>query len=1407
MARTAPVPNIPPIPGMCPSVAVLGGGGPGSGGGGDGSASGDGDGPNDGSGNGNGANGADGSAGSCGTGANGACTNCHTQTAAGDPIDVTRGEMFTRPHEDLALGGPITLAVLRSYAQSRRTIDVGMGWGWTHSLAWSIVERRTEVVVREPFGATVAFDKNELHRGAFGAGGWTLYRDPNGSYRLHAIDDFTHTFERGADELVYRLASVEHASRNRVRLGYDARGALTTVVDFAGRTIDVATDAERRIVRLSVTNPRTQERIVYAQYQYTDSGDLARFVDADGHATSYAYDDDHRITRYSHPNGLTFHFVYDKQRRCVESWGDYQGRPDPALDPELPPLLADGATRARGIFHVRLDFGADGYSEVIDSVRVTRYFTDPDTGKISKAVGGDGGVTSRSFDYVGNVAAKSDAESATTTYQWDPFGRLVAESDAIGRTFRIGRDAWGRVVKNVDFDGSTVEVLRDRYGNAEHITGKQGEITTYKFDERSILREEVGPDGGRTRYESDEHGNMTAAVHPDGSVYRWEWDYFGRNVGRTLPNGSVERYEWSPGGLLLAWHEPGRVVRFEYDAMGCVVSSHAGTVTTRFAYGGYRWLYAIVHPDGTTSQLRFNREGHRTKTINESGEVTVWEHAPTGDVVRERLFDGATVKLAYDKLSRRVAWTNGRGRIGIERDAVGRVVGIEWPDGRQDAFVRDTQDHIVTAKTSEGIEVGYERDVHGNVLRESQSVGEDETWVSCAYDVMQHLTKVVTSWGHTLEIQRDRRGRRSKVVLDGDTEIELARDDLGFVSTRRLNGRASLRSTFDHRYRLIERSVETPREAAAPGAEPAWVGAPRGQTVSKRFVFDANDDVVEASDAQTGTTLFRYDARRRLIERKEVDGAEERFSWDATGNLYEAGPAAPARRYGAGNRLEQCGDTALLWDADGALIERRRRDPDGRDAVTRYRWTAEGFLAAVEHPNGETTAFRYDPFGRRVAKIHRAASKQIVCSVRYLWLGDVLLQWRETRGGITRQRTYHYDDGVLHAWAHRDAIVSADGALRHEGWTYYVGDQLGTAEQLIDERGTIVGRMHKTAFGRTRSATSGGATTDARFAGQFEDAETGLHYNHYRYYDPDLGRYISADPLGLDAGLNLYRYCINPTSFVDPLGLASHSCTASLTLHDDQGGGTWVPTAGPQQNPGGSTFSGNNSGRPAADGGSAHGFWSEYRGQQQPQGRADWIPGATRTDAPGSVGPTGTRTGNTAICYAHTEQNSLEWAETNFTDEQLRNSRMRLGGDYPPCPRCHRAMQEFAARHGSKVEYNWPVNNKVSYDGRNASKNRGTPARAPATGSGDWGTKLIDGHGTGNKRIVGYNEHEEANRGFGKNRVTGTDQGQSQDQRVRGSYDKVFAGQQKDGTLGDHDSHGGDSHNRGLPTGGNLPEE
>ncbi len=105
------------------------------------------------------------------------------------------------------------------------------------------------------------------------------------------------------------------------------------------------------------------------------------------------------------------------------------------------------------------------------------------------------------------------------------------------------------------------------------------------------------------------------------------------------------------------------------------------------------------------------------------------------------------------------------------------------------------------------------------------------------------------------------------------------------------------------------------------------------------------------------------------------------------------------------------------------------------------------------------------------------------------------------------------------------------------GWYFFINDHLGTPQKIVNEAGEVVWNGYYQPFGKA-AAYPATVTNNIRLPGQYYDAETGLHYNWHRYYDPDTGRYLMLDPIGLDGGLNLYAYVMgNPVNLTDFDGL------------------------------------------------------------------------------------------------------------------------------------------------------------------------------------------------------------------------------------------------------------------------------
>ena len=178
-------------------------------------------------------------------------------------------------------------------------------------------------------------------------------------------------------------------------------------------------------------------------------------------------------------------------------------------------------------------------------------------------------------------------------------------------------------------------------------------------------------------------------------------------------------------------------------------------------------------------------------------------------------------------------------------------------------------------------------------------------------------------------------------------------------------------------------------------------------------------------------------------------------------------------------------------------------------------------------PDGRLVSYRYDPFGRRTSKTVAGVT---TC---YTYSDEGLAA--EYDGNGTWQKSYGWKPDSL--WG-TDPVYQRTAT----GLYYYHNDDLGTPQRLSDESGNIAWSAGYTAFGNaTVDPILSSIDNNLRFAGQYFDLETGLHYNYQRFYDPGTGRYTQVDPIGFFAeDVNLYRYVGNtPQSAVDFTGLKS----------------------------------------------------------------------------------------------------------------------------------------------------------------------------------------------------------------------------------------------------------------------------
>ncbi|MCA9619869.1 MAG: hypothetical protein KC731_12680 [Myxococcales bacterium] len=1077
-------------------------------------------------------------------------------TQAGDPVDPASGRVFTIREADLPLTGPLVLALERQYSSSRADLDTGLGFGWSHSFDFSIRRRRRSVVITAPFGKPIVKPlppgTREVTVRQLG-----IFRFDDHSVTMAAESgELFRRFERSPQgKGQFRLSEIFDSAGNVIQLQYHD-GLLTGFVDSAGRQGRVQRDGAGRIRRFEVS--ARGQTTWFRSYEHDARGDLVRIREATGHATELGYDEDHRLTQMRVSTGRATHFVYDDVGRCVETWVDWGGAVDPALAPDVPDVLADGQTPAKGILHARLVY-EDGATFVFDSKQARRL----DFGPHGDLTLGSGlWVETRGYDEHGHVALYGDPLNNTTQYQRDERGRLLAQTDPCGETVSFDYDDQGRLSEAVDALGHAIHYEYDEAGDLLQATDAIGVLLSASYDARGLRQRAEMPNGAVTELEHDAEGNLVAVVEPDGGRRELSVDGLGRVIALQDEMGARTAYQYDAMGRLVAIVLPtGATTSVERDAEGHIVSLRSATgAVWRLHWAGYHSVHRVDLPTGDALHYQYDREGHLVRVVNECGEEHLIERDVAGRVVAERFFDGRHYRYERDATGALTVLLDGNEqRLALTRDPNGRVV-ERVQDDAAEAFDYDGEGRLVSA-SNDDVAVRYHYDPRGRLIGEAcRLLGEDASFVyerdAVGKLAARRLSSPISEGGRLgphatgeVRFDRDLMGRATRIHLPGGGVVERTFDLLGREVARELPGGGSVVARYDVMGAMSQRHVLGPNLGAMDAA-PEWAGdLPAGATFGEQFETDADGQLLARITSDGVRESFQYDARGRVLERRAEQSsgggavlATERYRYAGGGRTFEVD--GPERRYGAGGVPMARGSVSYEHDAEG-----RRTAKIAPEGTTRYEWGPRGLLSRVELPDGTLVAFVYDTDGRRVLKQKRAPGGPLV-ETRFLWAEGLLVyeatsQLTGEERRLVAERIYVHDD-MGAPLAHRDVAHAASGA-EAKPWVHYVAGLADMPSLLVSDRGQVVTQIRHDVWGR--ASFDGTATTPLRYLSQYHDEETGLSYNRYRYYDPELGHYLNADPSGLAGGLAAFEYAKGqPFRWVDPLGL--QPVTTTVTSSD-----------------------------------------------------------------------------------------------------------------------------------------------------------------------------------------------------------------------------------------------------------------
>ncbi|WP_304352225.1 RHS repeat domain-containing protein [Comamonas testosteroni] len=311
-----------------------------------------------------------------------------------------------------------------------------------------------------------------------------------------------------------------------------------------------------------------------------------------------------------------------------------------------------------------------------------------------------------------------------------------------------------------------------------------------------------------------------------------------------------------------------------------------------------------------------------------------------------------------------------------------------------------------------------------------------------------------------------------------------------------------------------------------------------GTTLDGTYSYDAEGNITGGASASGTPLSFGYDELDRLIS--SSDGGEVTgYEYDSVGNRVRktttaAGSAPVSVNYSYAidsNRLTAIDGQVVSSDAAGNLAQDRANRILVHDA--------QGRLASVSIDGAVVASFIYNGLGQRTHKITPAGTTTYL----YDLSGQLLGSTAYGNSGAPSKSEYFVWIGSLPV-AVLNVTHDAAGAAGNLETIYLHADHLDTPRHATNGGQTVVWQLPETqAFGDRAAATDpdgdGSHTHIAlRFPGQIRDDETGLNYNYFRDYDPETGRYVQSDPIGLLGGTNTFAYVdANPLMFVDPLGL------------------------------------------------------------------------------------------------------------------------------------------------------------------------------------------------------------------------------------------------------------------------------
>jgi RHS repeat-associated protein len=1043
------------------------------------------------------------------------------------------------------------------------------------------------VRMTDPLGRQTVFSYDQLHNRTATADAmgnvWLSSYDLEGNAVANQ-DPLGHTSYTTYDLLRRPTAQLDPAG-NLQQWVYDVMGNVISTRDPRGNWSSFTYDLHKR--KIAETDALGNSNT----YQYDLRDSLLRSWDRLGRQTSYINDELGQVVAVQDPSGGVWQFNYDMAGntigqtdplgRVTSNTYDAVGRTTSATDAlgNTSVVTYDNADNVLGYTDPLgrvTSFQYDNYNrrtKAIDPLLNETTWTYDVLGNLLSESRPLGRVTNFQYDALNRVTKVVDALGGETVSTYDPVGNVSSVTDALGRTTYHTYDALNRPTSITDPLGNLTTKSYDANGNVQTITDALSRTTTSLYDALNRPYSITDALGGVTSYIYDALGNVLSATNPAGETKTTQYDALNRPLSSTTPGLGTSSVTYDAVGNPISTVDGNGIVRTStYDALNRMIStSNALGHTSQVVYDAVGNNITTVDPFGKTSSVAYDALNRPISSTDALGHTTSFTYDALGN--RLSLIDpaGNTTSWSYDLLNRLVTETNELGHsLSYNYDAVGNRTSLTKRDGNvinyaYDAINRLTSETWLTSGTViETLNFGY--DAASQLLTATDATNS----LSWSYDLLgrianetQAITPVVIA---SMTNTYDSVGRRLQLAttVGGslDSTIAYTIGAGGLVTQIQQYGANVASKSVTYSYDVGGRRTGVSRFAILTNtqlvAETSFDfdtigrvtniehGRNNTPVASYAMVWDAGNRLTSVASLADGLSSFTYDDVHQLTSAVYTNHPNLSFSYDANGNRTGSGYST-----GDDNQLLTDAQSSYQYDLNGNLI---RRTNTATGAVTEYsydhrdRLTTIRFRGSSSGPVTKQVNFDYDALNRRVAQSVDNNGDNIADESEYYvndglrsareGAGDMLLLRLDSSGNVASRYLYGAAIDEILAEENIHPVTQASDVL----WS--LGDHIGSIRDVVrynpaTNTTQVANHLFYDAFGNIVSESDVNLEHRFAFTGREWDEEIDLQYNRARYYDPKMGRWISKDPLGFDAGdMNLYRYVGNQaTVIVDPSGL------------------------------------------------------------------------------------------------------------------------------------------------------------------------------------------------------------------------------------------------------------------------------